>query len=181
MTREVLLAQLEGHTPFNSHEAEMKRRISEFVSAHEDCFKRTQLAGHVTGSAWVVNASMTHTLLTHHAKLGMWLQMGGHCDGEADVLRVALREVAEESGLTGLEPLLDGAIFDVDAHQIPARKNEPEHVHYDIRYLVRASMDEPLRISEESHDLAWVPLDEVRRLNTDQSVLRLVEKTRGIR
>lgn len=178
MSRELLLRQLDAHAPWNVHEAAMKRRISDFVAAHENCFKRTLLVGHVTGSAWVVNAAMTHTLLTHHAKLGMWLQMGGHCDGEPDVLRVALREVAEESGLTEMEPLIGGAIFDVDAHQIPARKNEPEHVHYDIRYLVRASMEEPLRITEESHDLAWVPLDDVRRLNTDQSVLRLVEKTR---
>lgn len=181
MIRNDLISRLEAHVPFNTHEAAMLDRVLAFVRQHPDCFERTQQLGHVTASAWVVNEQLTHVLLTHHAKLGMWLQMGGHCDGDADVLRVALREVREESGLAQVEPLLDGAIFDVDAHVIPARKSEPEHVHYDVRFLIRASMDEPLRVSEESHDVAWVEFGRVKDLNTDQSVLRLLERTLSLR
>ncbi len=158
----------------------MLARVLEFVREHPDCFERSLAAGHVTGSAWIVDAARTHALLTHHAKLGLWLQPGGHCDGDSNVLRVALREAAEESGLTELAPLLGGAIFDVDAHEIPARKNEPAHVHYDIRYALRADRSRPLQISAESRDLRWVPLDEIAGLNTDESVLRMVRKTQLI-
>lgn len=181
MIRNDLIRRLEAHVPFDPHEAAMRERLLTFVRGYADCFERTQQVGHVTASAWVIDEQWTHALLTHHAKLGMWLQLGGHCDGDSDVLRVALREVREESGLSRLTPLLDGALFDVDAHVIPARKAEPEHVHYDVRFLIRASMDEPLRVSDESHDVAWVALDRVQELNTDQSVLRLVRRTLALK
>lgn len=153
----------------------MRERILAFVEAHEDCFERTQQAGHVTASAWVVNRGRTRTLLVHHARLNLWLQPGGHCDGNADVLAVALRETLEE---TGLEARPVGArIYDVDAHEIPARKSEPAHVHYDIRFLLEADDGAEVAVSEESHDVRWVELDKVAALNTDESVLRLVAKT----
>ena len=171
-----MLALLGEHRPYDDHEAAMLRGIVEFVERHEDCFERTLLVGHVTGSAWVVDHERTHALLTHHAKLDKWLQMGGHCDGDSDVLRVALREVEEESGLTEVETLLGGAIFDVDAHEIPARGDTPAHIHHDIRFLFAADRALPLRISDESHDLRWVRLEEIPTLNTDESVLRMLRK-----
>lgn len=155
----------------------MAERIRRFVEEQEECFERSLQIGHVTGSAWVVDRERTHALLTHHAKLGKWLQMGGHCDGDPDVLRVALREVEEESGLTEVTPLLGGAIFDVDAHEIPARGAEAAHIHHDIRFLVEADRGARLRISDESHDLRWVVFEEIPRLNTDESVLRMLRKT----
>jgi 8-oxo-dGTP pyrophosphatase MutT (NUDIX family) len=155
----------------------MLARVVAFVGQHVDCFERSLVAGHVTGSAWIVDAARTHALLTHHAKLGLWLQPGGHCDGDADVLRVAMREAEEEAGLKELAPLLGGAIFDVDAHEIPARKAEPAHVHYDIRYAFEADRSLTLQMSVESRDLRWVPLGEIAGLNTDESVMRMVSKT----
>lgn len=177
MSREDLLERLKSHQPADEHEAAMLNRILVFVEQHEDCFRRSLLSGHVTASAWVVDLERTHALLTHHAKLGKWLQMGGHCDGDSDVLRVALREVEEESGLTAVQPLLGGAVFDVDAHEIPARGSEPAHVHYDIRFLFEADRRAPLRISGESHDLRWVAFEEIPLLNTDESVLRMLRKS----
>lgn len=181
MNRNDLIQRLEAHVPFDTHEAAMRDRLLAFVRSYEDCFERTHQIGHVTASAWVVDERWSHALLTHHAKLGMWLQLGGHCDGDADVLRVALREVREESGLTMLTPLLDGALFDVDAHVIPARKTEPEHIHYDVRFLIQASIEESVRVSDESHDVAWIALDRVKDLNTDRSVLRLVQRTLALK
>lgn len=174
-----LIAALERHTPYDAHEAEMRLQILDFVRRHEDCFERSQKAGHVTGSAWIVDTKRTRALLTHHAKLNKWLQPGGHCDGEGDVARVALREAQEETGIQQLR-LWDERIFDVDAHEIPARGDEPAHVHYDIRYLIEAPADAPLVLSEESHELAWVALDDVEKLNTDASVLRMVARTRSM-
>lgn len=175
-SREELLAALRAHVPFNGHEAEMRARIVDFVSGYEDCFERSQQAGHVTASAWVVNRRRTRTLLVHHARLDRWLQPGGHCDGEADVLAVARRETLEETGLVAAP--VSAAIFDVDAHEIPARPQEPAHVHYDIRFLLEADDGAEVVVSPESHDVRWVALEEVGVLNTDESVLRLVAKTR---
>lgn len=179
-TREELIAALAAHVPFDAHEAAMRDRLLAFVREHENCYSRSLLVGHVTASAWVVDESLSRTLLTHHAKLGLWLQPGGHCDGDPDVLAGALREVREEAGLTRLTPLLGGRLFDADAHPIPARPGEPAHIHYDVRFLIRADPAEPLQLTEESHDLAWVDLDRVAALNTDQSVLRLVARTRAL-
>ncbi|MBI5085363.1 MAG: NUDIX hydrolase [Acidobacteria bacterium] len=176
-TRSDLLAALGRHTPQNAHEAGMLARISAFVREHDDCCKRGLLIGHVTGSAWVVNAERTHTLMVHHARLGKWLQPGGHADGSFDILAVAMREVEEETGIRAAPATEE--IFDVDAHDIPARKAEPAHVHYDIRFLLEAGMDERPVVSPESRDVAWVRLDQVESLNTDDSVMRLVEKTTG--
>lgn len=119
----------------------------------EDPFVRSRLAGHFTGSAWLVSADGRRVLLTHHRKLGRWLQLGGHADGERDLSLVALREAEEESGLAGL--VVEPAIFDIDRHWIPERGAEPGHWHYDVRHVVRATCSEAFTVGEESLDLAW--------------------------
>jgi 8-oxo-dGTP pyrophosphatase MutT (NUDIX family) len=174
--RRALLAALAAHDPFDEAEARALETIQSFVATHPDCFRRELTVGHVTGSAWVVDRERSHVLLTHHRKLGLWLQLGGHCDGDSDVARVALREAAEESGLERIERLEDG-IFDVDVHRIPARKTEPEHFHYDVRYLFEADRNAPVRASDESYDVAWIALDRVSDVATDASVLRMVRKS----
>lgn len=154
----------------------MCQRLAAFVGAHEACFERSLQIGHVTGSAWIVDRSRAYTLLTHHGKLDKWLQLGGHADGESNVLNVALREALEESGLTSVRPITD-EIFDVDIHPIPARGDEPEHFHYDIRFLLEADRGEPLQISSESKDLQWIAIERVSELTQEESVLRMVRKT----
>lgn len=116
-------------------------------------FRRERLAGHFTASAFLVDRGGTRTLLTHHRKLGRWLQPGGHADGDCDLQAVALQEAREETGLPGLR--IEPGIFDLDRHWIPAHKGVPAHWHYDARYLVRAGAVEDYIVSEESHDLAW--------------------------
>jgi len=148
-----------------------------FVEAHADCFLRSQLSGHLTGSAWIVDPARTRTLLTHHRKLDKWLQLGGHADGDSDLRAVALREAREESGLTRLRLVADEP-FDVDRHLIPERKSVPAHFHYDLRFVIEADPAEPLAISDESHDLAWVELGRVTQLNSEESMERMVRKTR---
>lgn len=147
-----------------------------FVEVHEDCFLRSCVPGHLTGSAWIVDARRTRTLLTHHHKLDKWLQLGGHADGETDLLGVALREAREESGLTRLT-VVSPTVFDVDRHLIPARKSEPAHYHYDLRFMIEADPAEPLVVSNESKDLAWVEVSRVTALNPEESMARMVRKT----
>jgi 8-oxo-dGTP pyrophosphatase MutT (NUDIX family) len=96
-------------------------------------------------------------------------------DGEPNTLNVALREAIEESGLKTIEPISED-IFDVDVHDIPARKNEPAHFHYDIRFLFEADDKEKLIITNESNDLRWIPLDRMEEYTTEESVMRMVRK-----
>jgi 8-oxo-dGTP pyrophosphatase MutT (NUDIX family) len=147
----------------------------ELLAEGADAFRRERLAGHFTGSAWLVDRSGTRVLLTHHRKLGRWLQLGGHADGDPDLARVALREAEEESGLGGLS--VEPGLFDLDRHWIPARGDVPAHWHYDARFVVRASGDETFVVSEESLDLAWRAVaDLVDDPAADDSVRRMARK-----
>ncbi len=176
MHRNQLNELLQKHKPFNKQEAIFTEQMIAFVKEHSDCFERTLLIGHVTGSAWIVDKSRQFTLLTHHRKLDKWFQTGGHCDGDSDVLNVALKEAQEETGLTDIE-VISSDIFDIDIHEIPERKGIPAHLHYDVRFLLEADMNEPLTISSESSDLAWVAISEVQKLNDSESIMRMVLKS----
>lgn len=157
---EQLLRYLSAH-PENKDNAE---RMLRFVLDTPDCFRRSHTEGHITGSAWLLNPAGDKALLTLHRKLRIWVQPGGHADGDADILRVALKEAYEESGISGLVPL-SPEIYDVDIHTIPARpaSGDPEHLHYDVRYLVRAP-HENYTISDESDDLGWFSREQIETL-----------------
>jgi 8-oxo-dGTP pyrophosphatase MutT (NUDIX family) len=178
-SRDAVLAELRAYVPSDDRERAMRDRIVAFVAAHADAFERSQLAGHVTASAWIVDRTRTHALLLHHRKLGRWLQPGGHADGDVDLRRAAMREAAEESGLTRLRFAQD-AIYDVDVHPIPERPGEPAHEHFDVRFALEADADEPLAGNHESHRLAWVPLDALHGYAVDESVRRLARKTAAL-
>jgi 8-oxo-dGTP pyrophosphatase MutT (NUDIX family) len=180
--RRELLALLEGHHSDFPEEASFVRRARHFVLGHPDCFHRDLLPAHVTGSAWVVNPDRDHVLMLHHRKHDRWFQPGGHADGDADILRVALRETAEETGLDNAHSrLLTNRIFDLDYHAIPATPAFPRHYHFDVRFLVE--LDDRLAVpgNPESHEVRWVPLNGVPRLNNNRSTWRMLEKTRRLR
>lgn len=147
----------------------------EFAAGTADCCERSSTHGHFTGSAWLVSADGRRVLLTHHRKLGRWLQLGGHADGDGDLARVALREAEEESGLGGLR--LEGGVFDLDRHLIPARGAEPAHWHYDVRFVVRATDDEQFVVNEESHALAWREIGGIAAdPGADESMVRMARR-----
>lgn len=175
MHRNLLLQLLKNHQPSTPEETKFKQQMTEFVQENPDCFERTLLTGHVTGSAWIVDKSRQFTLLTHHRKLDKWFQTGGHCDGNWDVLKVAMREAMEETGLSNIQ-IISSNIFDIDIHEIPERKGVPSHLHYDVRFLLEADINQPLIISRESSDLAWVALSKVSNLNDSESIMRMVLK-----
>jgi 8-oxo-dGTP pyrophosphatase MutT (NUDIX family) len=179
VSREALVRQLREHGKrvTDPNEQIMLAEYFPFIATHPECLWRTCREGHLTASAWIVDAGRTRTLLTHHRKLERWLQLGGHVDGEADLAAAALREATEESGLSRLV-LVSAEIFDVDRHRIPARGAEPEHWHFDVRFLIEADPAEPVSVSGESKDLAWVGLEDVAGLNAEESMARLVRKTR---
>lgn len=156
---EQMIAGIGCFTPLDARDRDMWARLVRFCATEPRAFERDPLTSHVTASAFVLSSDFTSVLLTHHAKLDRWLQLGGHCDGIQDACFNATKEAYEESGLSRIR-LLTPEVFDVDVHQIPASAKEPAHLHYDVRYLFVAEAGEPL-VSEESHALAWVPLDQL--------------------
>ena len=156
----ILRSQLADYAKRYPEHAALADEFSTLLGDPENPFLRSRLAGHFTGSAWLVSADGERILLTHHRKLDRWLQLGGHADGERDLAKVALTEAEEESGLGGLV-LEDGVLFDIDKHWIPERRDVPGHWHYDARYVVRALGSEAFVVSEESLALAWRTVAEV--------------------
>lgn len=185
MSRWPLLELLARYRDIFPAEAPVVDRICALVHDHSDCFERTCRPGHITAAAWILSTDRRRSLLTHHRKLGRWLQLGGHADGQWHVEEVALREAREESGLARFNFVpIDGQVmpFDIDVHEIPARYDthghliEDAHEHHDIRFLLVSHSDDAIRVSHESHDVKWCTPDEVRQLTDEESVLRMLYK-----
>ncbi|MFE7777736.1 NUDIX hydrolase [Streptomyces sp. NPDC057445] len=152
----------------------LRQAYLDHLAAHPDGMWKACGAGHLTASALVVDPSRGRVLLTLHRKLGMWLQMGGHCEpGDVSLADAALREATEESGIRTLT-LLPGGPVALDSHPIPA----PCHRHLDVQYAAVAAPDAVEAISDESLDLRWFAYDEVAAV-ADTSVVQLLDRTRA--
>lgn len=171
-----LTDSLKKYKPIDSVEAEHLKKIIAFINSNNNQFSRTNLLGHIVGSAYLFNEDFSKVLLTHHKFLNRWLQFGGHSDGEKNTLSVAMRETFEESGISNIKPV-NGEIFDVDAHIIPEnkKKNEPEHYHYDIRFLLTTSQKNYI-VSDESTELGWFTIEEFKKIDQTESGKRFVKK-----
>ena len=148
-------------------------QILEFIATHDDALHRSCLEGHLTGSALVVDAARERVLLMLHAKLGMWLQPGGHADGEGHLASVALTEAHEETGIDELR--IAPTVVDCDVHEIPERPGEPRHLHLDLRFVVVAPRGAVARPNHESQGLRWCTPREVDEIGTDSSLRRLAQ------
>jgi hypothetical protein len=176
MHRKNLREKLERYHPTDEREVADKTKMLEFLNSHENCFERSLSIGHFTGSCWIVNHDGTKFLLTLHKKIGRWLQLGGHADGDPDLARVSLKEAREESGLRNIG-LISEEIFDIGIHLIAEYSGIPAHYHYDVRFLLRAADPlEHIQISDESDDLKW--FDRVSALPPDSgiNIPRMFEK-----
>jgi 8-oxo-dGTP pyrophosphatase MutT (NUDIX family) len=176
------LRELDAYANRHGDEAESIGTFRQFMAAHADAAQRELQHGHLTGAAWLVSADGKRVLLTHHRKLQRWLQLGGHADGDVDLVAVALREAEEESGLRDLA--IDAELFDLDRHWIPPHRDTPGHWHYDLRYVVRCCGDEVFAVSEESLELAWRDIGGmVDSPEYDESLRRMARKwvARGAR
>ena len=176
--RDHLCSLLEALEPADAREREHKSRILQLLRATEAPFSREQwLPGHVTASGFVVNQARDALLLILHAKLGRWLQPGGHIEAsDADVAEAAAREVREEVGLTDLTA---HGVLDVDVHAIPAHASQPAHEHFDVRFWFTAR-DPSFTASSEVRGARWVPIATLLAPEAsfahDESVLRAVRK-----
>ncbi|MBK5255346.1 MAG: NUDIX domain-containing protein [Vicinamibacteria bacterium] len=180
-----LAAILSAHQTSEPREEEDRARILRFARAHPDPFDRTIREGHCTGSGLVMSEDGSAVLLLHHEKLQRWLQPGGHGErGETRGEDVASREVAEETGLDlRLHPTAPRP-FDVDIHKIPARKQDPEHEHLDLRYLFVADPSERVRVESPQTSaptppgppLRWFRVQEALAMDIDPGLKRMIRK-----
>lgn len=185
MHRSNLLQQLAVYaqsTWFNhdlAHQQTCLITINTFIKNNHNCFQRELLSGHLTASCMLLNPARDKYLLTHHRKLGIWIQLGGHADGNNDLLAVAIQEAKEESGLENIVPLSPD-IFDIDVHNIPAYHGVAAHIHYDVRYLLQAQTMAKFVISAESINLSWFMLANAEQDLADKpSLLRMAKKLLG--
>lgn len=178
MHKEQLRQLLENYDP-TPEEVTAKERMLAFLDQHDDCFERELAHGHFTASAWLVSKDLSQALLMLHAKLNMWVQLGGHADGDSDLLEVAIKEAQEESGIMDIEPITT-QIFDIDIHTIPAKGMEPKHEHFDVRFLLQVTSDKQPVKNAESKELKWFGPN-ISQLPTQQrSVIRMFEKWKEI-
>lgn len=175
MHRKNLLKLLGQYVPDDPNEIIFKEKMFSFIQENNDCFQRSLEYGHITGSCWLLNHTNDKALLLHHTKLDRWFQLGGHCDGDSNVLEVAIKEAQEESGIMDIVPVLEG-IFDLDIHLIPANHKDKAHYHYDIRFLLKVTKDLPTQANIESKALKWISKN-IEDLPTDNiSVVRMFNK-----
>lgn len=173
--RERLLDELLRYAAIDETEAAHRQAMIDLLRNGDDAFTRHRFEpGHFTASCYIVDAG-GRLLLHHHRRLDRWLQMGGHIEADESPDLAALREGREESGLPDLA-LVPG-ILDLDIHPIPAAKGEPDHRHYDIRYLAHTLSPDALVLDRtESNDLAWVSLARAAELMPGPESRRVLRK-----
>jgi 8-oxo-dGTP pyrophosphatase MutT (NUDIX family) len=167
---------IEEFVPSGNEQTMHRKAVLEFIDQHPDALHRSCLVGHLTASSWVVNHRGDRGLIMYHSKIQMWVQPGGHADGDANLAAVALKEASEETGISGLEVYT--APIDIDIHLFVNKKNsEADHLHHDLRYLVRAPEGAVEFGNHESEALRWVSEDELRlrELDLDESTIRLAK------
>ena len=158
--------------------AELHRRtILDFVDSHHDALHRSCRTGHLTGSALVVSSDRHRVVMLHHRKLGRWLQPGGHCDGDANLAAVALREATEETGIGGLR--VDPVAIDLDVHEVATPADGP-HLHLDARFLVLAPEGATPTANHESTAIRWSSPEELEDLGVDAGTSRMVRHGLGV-
>ena len=180
-----LKEQILNYKPFNEQEERDKEILLEWLSSGKDVFTRKNGTAHFTASAWVVNPERTKVLRIYHNIYNSWAWMGGHADGETNLLAVAEREAREESGITDIRPvsedILSLEIATVSGHE---KRGEyvPSHLHLNVTYLFEAKEEQELFIKpDENSGVMWIDVDDIKNKSTekwfiDRIYSKLIEK-----
>ena len=171
MNRQELLNQIEHYTTFNEQEETDKQLILNWIRNNTNAFSRENTVAHMTASAWVVNQDKSKILMVYHNIYNSWSWLGGHADGETDLLAVALREVKEEAGISHVSPVSE-EIFSlesltVDGH-VKKGKYVSSHLHLNVTYLLEANSEEAVSIkADENSGVAWFSPEEALKKSTE--------------
>ena len=162
---EQLITQIENYIPFNEQEAQDKALILAFLNSGAELITRDNPAAHLTASAWVVSPDRKQVIMVYHNLYQSWSWMGGHADGDWDLLRVAKKEVMEECGLHDLT-VVSPEIFSLEVLTVAGHEKKGKylssHLHLNVTYLFEADPEQPLRIKpDENSGVAWVAAEDV--------------------
>ena len=162
--RKELIGQLKAYIPFNEQEEKDKDIILHFLSEYDDIYLRSNLVAHMTASAWVVNSSMDKVIMAYHNLYRSYSWLGGHADGDEDLLHVAIKEVQEESGISNVRALSED-IFSIEILSVEGHFKRgqyvPSHLHLNVTYLLQADEIESLHIKEDENSaVGWFGLEE---------------------
>jgi len=154
-----LLHKIEQYQPWDEQEARDKEELLRRIRRGESLYTRDNTQAHWTASAWVVDPERKQVLMAYHKLYDSWAWLGGHADGERDLLAVAIREAREESGLERVCPVTEEIysleILPVSSHE---KRGEvvPAHLHFNLTFLLEADPDAPLRNKEDENSaVAW--------------------------
>lgn len=152
MTREDSIRQIENYPPFNEQEEKDKALILGWISNNENAFSRENTVAHITASAWVVNKDRSKVLMVYHNIYNSWSWMGGHADGETNLLSVAIREVKEEAGISNVRPVSE-EIFSLESLTVDGHVKKgnyvSSHLHLNITYLLEADSEEQVSVKAD--------------------------------
>ena len=168
---ETLIQQLERYKPWNEQEERDRLLILQCLREQKDIFTRSNRLAHMTASAWVVNPDRSRVLMAYHNIYHSWSWLGGHADGETDLLSVAIREVQEESGICHVRPVSE-EIFSVESLTVDGHVKRGEyvssHLHLNVTYLLEASDEESLSIKKyENSGVAWFTPEKAVEASTE--------------
>ena len=171
MDRQELMESIRTYQPFNEQEEMDKSLILNWIETQDDAFSRDNTVAHMTASAWVVNKDRSRVLMVYHNIYDSWSWLGGHADGETDLLAVAIREVKEEAGISGVRPVSE-KIFSlesltVDGH-VKRGKYVSSHLHLNVTYLLEADSEEQVFVKEdENSGVGWFTPEEALKKSTE--------------
>lgn len=172
--------QLEQYKPYNAQEEKDQEIILRYMDTFDNLFTRENEFAHFTASAWLVNEEHTKVLMAYHNIYNSWSWVGGHADGEMDLLHVALKEAREETGLTNVKPVSE-EIYSIEILGVPAHvkkgKHVATHVHLNVTYLLEASESELTRIKpDENSDIGWFELEKAVEVSTEPEMKVVYQK-----
>ena len=171
MNRQELMKTIEAYRPFNEQEEMDKALILNWIETQENAFSRDNTVAHMTASAWVVNKDRSKVLMVYHNIYDSWSWLGGHADGETDLLAVAIREVKEEAGISGVRPVSE-EIFSLESLTVDGHVKRgsyvSSHLHLNVTYLLEADSEEQVFVKEdENSGVAWFPPEEALKKSTE--------------
>ena len=171
MMKENLIRQIENYPPSNEQEEKDKALILGWISNNENAFSRENTVAHITASAWVVNKDRSKVLMVYHNIYNSWSWMGGHADGETDLLSVAIREVKEEAGISNVRPVSE-EIFSLESLTVDGHVKKgnyvSSHLHLNITYLLEADSEEQVSVkADENSGVMWFSLEDALEKSTE--------------